>query len=259
MHFVVFIQIWISHLLNYLRNMFALLSSLYVSSDSIIMSQIQICVTANQKWMLTRDIFLPYVLCTFSFLFMVFISNFEVLEEWCFFFQISSLINLISMYFYTYLVKYSPYFVLSSTYFIFFFVLSSILCKIEFSTLLDPCPCFVATVLGAWALCRILTHVDNRVYQGFLFGSLPGCHCMLSLLSVSATCCVILSQLLIWVTNFPSTHLIHLWSLFWNKKNPLYDFCICIMHNLFIIIINIKRTIILLNNWILLFFSLINY
>lgn len=108
-----------------------------------------------------------------------------------FFFQISSLFNLISMYFYTYLVKYSPYFVLSSTYFIFFFVLSSILCKIEFSTLLDPCPCFVATVLGAWALCRILTHVDNRVYQGFLFGSLPGCHCMLSLLSVSATCCVI--------------------------------------------------------------------
>lgn len=58
--------------------MFALLSSLYVSSDSIIMSQIQICVTANQKWMLTRDIFLPYVLCTFSFLYMVFISNFEV-------------------------------------------------------------------------------------------------------------------------------------------------------------------------------------
>lgn len=100
--------------------MFALLSSLYVSSDSIIMSQIQICVTANQKWMLTRDIFLPYVLCTFSFLYMVFISNFEVLEEWWFFFQISSLINLISMYFYTYLVKYSPYFVLSSTYFIFF-------------------------------------------------------------------------------------------------------------------------------------------
>lgn len=186
--------------------------------------------------------------------------SYQILRFWrngVFFFQISSLINLISMYFYTYLVKYSPYFVLSSTYFIFFFVLSSILCKIEFSTLLDPC--YVATVLGAWALCRILTHVDNRVYQGFLFGSLPGCHCMLSLLSVSATCCVILSQLLIWVTNFPSTHLIHLWSLFWNKKKPWYDFCICIMHNLFIIIINIKRTIILLNNWILLFFSFINY
>lgn len=110
----------------------------------------------------------------------------------------------------------------------FFFVLSSILCKIEFSTLLDPC--YVATVLGAWALCRILTHVDNRVYQGFLFGSLPGCHCMLSLLSVSATCCVILSHLLIWVTNFPSTHLIHLWSLFWNKKTHymIFVFALCI-------------------------------
>lgn len=46
---------------------------------------------------------------------------------------------------------------------------------------------------------------------------------------------------------------------FETKKTPLYDFCICIMHNLFIIIINIKRTIILLKNWILLFFSLINY
>lgn len=159
--------------------------------------------------------------------------SYQILRFWrngVFFFQISSLINLISMYFYTYLVKYSPYFVLSSTYFIFFFVLSSILCKIEFSTLLDPCPCFVVTVLGAWALCRILTHVDNRVYQGFLFGSLPGCHCMLSLLSVSATCCVILSHLLIWVTNFPSTHPIHLWSLFWNKKTHcmIFVFALCI-------------------------------
>lgn len=120
MHFVVFIQIWISHVLNYLRNMFALLSSLYVSSDSIIMSQIQICVTANQKWMLTRDIFLPYVLCTFFFIHGFHIKFWGFGGMVFFFFQISSLINLISMYFYTYLVKYSPYFVLSSTYFIFF-------------------------------------------------------------------------------------------------------------------------------------------
>lgn len=62
-----------------------------------------------------------------------------------------------------------------------------------FSTFMHSSLSHVTTFLGAWALCRNLTHADNRVYQGSLYGSSPGCHSVLSLLSVSVTCCVILS------------------------------------------------------------------
>lgn len=75
----------------------------------------------KSKMDVNQGYFSPLCFVYIFFLYMVFISNFEVFGGMVvFFFQISSVINLISMYFYTYLVKYSPYFVLSSTYFIFF-------------------------------------------------------------------------------------------------------------------------------------------
>lgn len=139
----------------------------------------------------------------------------------------------------------------------FYGVLPCIHCKIEiFNINKSTSTCYVVTVLGSWALCR-------KSYSCWQQGLSRLSVWLLARLSLCVVFVVCFSYMLCHfepLTDMseklpPSTHLLFICGhYFETKKNPLYDFCICIMHNLFIIIINIKRTIILLNNWILLFF-----
>lgn len=137
----------------------------------------------------------------------------------------------------------------------FFGVLPCIDCKIEiFNINKSTSTCYVATLLGSWALCR-------KSYSCWQQGLWRLSVWLLARLSLCVVFVVCFSYMLCHFEpltdmseKLPPLPISYSFVvIILKQKNPLYDFCICIMHNLFIIIINIKRTIILLNTWILLF------